>query len=430
MKIWDYVYISDYYDYQSGLSKPASDFGFGYPFLSFSEIFNNSFIPSRLRQLVNSNTNEQKSCSIKKGDVFLTRTSETIEELGMSCVALKEYPNATFNGFTKRLRPNASGIEKVYPLYIGYYLRSIYFRGEITAYSNPTTRASLNNGILNKLKILLPPLPIQRKIAAILSAYDELIENNNRRIAILEKMAEEIYRKWFVRLRFPGHENVKVVKGVPEGWEVKTLSDVADVIDCLHTKKPDNTDSGSGWLLQLENIGENGRFDTNCKYMINASDYDEWTKNIEVTEGDCLITNVGRIAAVAQIPKDVKAAIGRNMTAVRPRKIPACYLIQYLLSPHMQNEVQRKQDFGAIMGALNVRAIKKLEIILPSIKIMNDFINILNPIRQGICNLTSKNTILKTTRDLLLPRLISGKLDVENLDITFPPGMEEEALNA
>ncbi|MBN2769220.1 MAG: restriction endonuclease subunit S, partial [Spirochaetes bacterium] len=81
-----------------------------------------------------------------------------------------------------------------------------------------------------KFKIFLPPPPIQRKIAAVLSAYDDLIENNNRRIAFLEKMAEELYREWFVRLRFPGHEKVKVVKGVPEGWEVKKISEIVDFL--------------------------------------------------------------------------------------------------------------------------------------------------------------------------------------------------------
>lgn len=92
------------------------------------------------------------------------------------------------------------------------------------------TMGSLNQGIISRINFPLPPLPIQRKIAGILSAYDELIENNNRRIAILEKMAEEIYREWFVRMRFPGNENVKVVKGVPEGWEVKKVGDIGKVV--------------------------------------------------------------------------------------------------------------------------------------------------------------------------------------------------------
>ena len=305
------------------------------------------------------------------------------------------------------------------PKYTYYFLQLMKLETYDVGASNPT----LNRNHIHKVRIPLPPLPIQRKIAAILSAYDDLIENNNRRIAILEKMAEELYREWFVRLRFPGHEGVKIVKRVPEGWEVKTLSDVAYVIDCLHTKKPDRLEDGEGWLLQLENIGENGRFLAQERYMISRSDYIEWSKNIEVTEGDCLITNVGRIAAVAQIPRNVTAALGRNMTAVRPRDIPASFLIQYLLSPHMKNEVQRKQDFGAIMGALNVRAINKLEIVIPEARLMQKFDKTVSPIRQEINNLVEQEQLLKSTRDRLLSRLMSGKIDVEKLDIAFPKSM-------
>ena len=187
---WKVFKLAELYDISSGLSKPANQFGFGFPFLSFSNVFRNYFVPKELTQLVNSSEKEQYKCSVKKGDVFLTRTSESIEELGMSCVALKDYPKATFNGFTKRLRPK--NIKQVCPRFIGYYLRSVYFRAEITAYSSLTTRASLNNGIIEKLKVTLPDFLTQKKIGAILSAYDDLIENNNQRIHLLEKMAAEI----------------------------------------------------------------------------------------------------------------------------------------------------------------------------------------------------------------------------------------------
>ena len=286
---------------------------------------------------------------------------------------------------------------------------------------------------LRRISFPYPALPIQRKIAAVLSAYDDLIENNNRRIAILEAMAAELYREWFVRLRFPGHDSVGAglkpapTKGVPEGWEVKKLSDVASVVDCLHTKKPVEIESGEGWLIQLENIKENGRFSKSYKFLISKPDYDEWTKNIEVQEGDCLITNVGRIAAVAQIPRGVKAALGRNMTAVRPLNIPSSFLIQYLLSPHMEEEVSKKQDFGAIMGALNVRAINKLEVIIPETTIMKKFNEIVSVIRTNLWGLFEKNELLASSRDRLLSRLMSGKIDVEHLDIQFPDSMKEEA---
>src|SRR5205823_9096058 len=102
-------------------------------------------------------------------------------------------------------------------------------RDALVAFAGGAATPIINKSAFSSIKLLVPKYEAQRKIAAILSAYDELIENNRRRIALLEKLAEEIYREWFVRLRFPGHEKVKVVKGVPEGWERKYLPELADI---------------------------------------------------------------------------------------------------------------------------------------------------------------------------------------------------------
>ena len=102
---WPAVPLHQLYDFRSGLSKPRSEFGFGSGFLTFKDVFDNFFVPDQLAALVNSTESDQQSCSIQRGDVFLTRTSETIDDLAMSCVALNNYDSATFNGFTKRLRP-------------------------------------------------------------------------------------------------------------------------------------------------------------------------------------------------------------------------------------------------------------------------------------------------------------------------------------
>jgi type I restriction enzyme S subunit len=146
MSEWKDIPLGELYEIRSGLSKPRSEFGSGYPFLAFKDVFYNTFVPKRLTQLVRSTLTERKSCSIKRGDVFLTRTSETQNELGMSCIALKDYENATFNGFTKRLRPKPG--TEILPEYAGYFFRSPRFRERITAMSSLSTRASLNNEMI------------------------------------------------------------------------------------------------------------------------------------------------------------------------------------------------------------------------------------------------------------------------------------------
>ena len=200
------------------------------------------------------------------------------------------------------------------------------------------------------------------------------------------------------------------------------MKQVADVIDCLHSKKPDAKPNGTGILLQLFNICDGGKIDLSKKYMISASDYERWTSRIEVTQGDCVITNVGRIAAVAQVPAGVKAAIGRNMTAVRPKLgiLTPIYLIEYLLSQHMKDEVRIKKDSGAIMDSLNVRGIYQLSLPIPAGNLMMVFEKIARPVRRRIEILMQQNYNLILTRDLLLPKLISGELDVSELDITIP----------
>jgi type I restriction enzyme S subunit len=303
-------------------------------------------------------------------------------------------------------------------------LKSDYVQGGLKARATGTTVLGIKQSELRKVHLPWYPIPVQERIASILSAYDDLIENNERRIAILEEMARNLYREWFVEFRFPDHEKVKMIESdlgpIPEGWEVKQMQEVASVIDCLHSKKPSASEDGTKVLLQLFNIIHSGLLDTSKQYLISDSDYEKWTSRIEASEGDCVVTNVGRIAAVGQVPAGFTAALGRNMTGIRPTQIPPSYLIQYLLSDHMKREVRMKTDSGVIMDALNVKSIKILSVPIPPPKLMEGFTSTANGIRRSMEVLLSKNSNLRTTRDLLLPKLISGELDVSDLDIEIP----------
>lgn len=212
---------------------------------------------------------------------------------------------------------------------------------------------------------------------------------------------------------------------MPEGWEVKRLDEVAEVIDCLHGVKPTeitNDDEKFGILLHVWNIGDEGKLELSKKFFITEEVYQLWTKRIEVKQGDCVITNVGRIGAVAQIPFYLKAAIGRNMTAIRCREgiITPTYLIEYLLSPYFEREKNLKQDSGTVMGSLNVKGIIRLNIPIPSFNLVKEFEKTVRPLRYRIEIFQKQNDNLRRTRDLLLPKLISGELDVSGLDIRIP----------
>jgi len=211
---WRKYRLDELYSFSSGLSKPSKEFGFGYPFLTFKDVFNNYFLPRELNEFVNSTEKERQSCSIRRGDVFLTRTSETAEELGMSSVALQDYPEATFNGFTKRLRPKDA--ELVCPEFIGYYLRSDRIRAIMSMMSSETTRASLNNSMMASVIITLPPRQVQKNVATVLFSLDDKIDLLTRQNATLEALAQTYFRQWFM-------------EEIQEDWDTVKISDFADV---------------------------------------------------------------------------------------------------------------------------------------------------------------------------------------------------------
>ena len=146
----------------SGISSTPTQAGRGSPFVSFSTVFNNYFVPEELPDLMDTTKKDQEVYSVKKGDIFLTRTSETIDELGMSCVAVRDYPKATYSGFVKRLRPIQDDI--TYEKYMAFYLRSNLFRKTMTNNAVMTLRASLNEEIFSYLDLHLPDYDTQKNI--------------------------------------------------------------------------------------------------------------------------------------------------------------------------------------------------------------------------------------------------------------------------
>ncbi len=229
--------FSDLYEMSSGISTTKEQAGSGSPFASFRTVFNNYFLPDELPDLMNTSLEEQEKYSIKKGDILVTRTSETIDELAMSCVAIKDYPHATYSGFTKRLRPKTINI--AYDKYMAFFLRSKYFRRVIDSNTIMTLRASFNETIFSFLDLYLPDYEQQVKIGNLLYTIEKKIQLNRRINDNLEKQAKLIYDYWFNQFNFPDKNgrpyktsggkmvwNEKLRREIPDGWEVKTLREV------------------------------------------------------------------------------------------------------------------------------------------------------------------------------------------------------------
>ena len=405
---WNTKKIKELYDYSSGLSKSADQFGFGYPFLSYKDVFHNAYLPETLSTLVNSTEIEQEKCSIKRGDVFLTRTSETTDELGMSSVALVDYPYATYNGFTKRLRPTTN---EIHPEFAAYFYRSPYFRAQIISMASLITRASLNESNLDRLKITYPNKETQIVIGNILQSYDLIINSNVKKIRLLEKMASELYKEWFVRFRFPGHETTKFVDGVPEGWEMRKLSEMVEFDPFIRLKKG----------LEYRSVPMD--FLSTDSMLIDTSrcDYTTTTGGAHFQNGDTLLARItpclenGKTGFVNTLD-DGETAVGSTEFIVMRSKLLSPHLVYFIA----RSEYFRKTAINSMNGAdgrqrAKISKLQSLSYPLPTRDIIDEFSEIVEPFFEEIKNLNIQNHNLTKQRDLLLPRLMSGKLSVEPL---------------
>ncbi len=305
-------------------------------------------------------------------------------------------------------KSNISDIRYLLYFFKGYNLRFL---------DTGSAQSQITSGDLQRLKIPLPPLPIQKKIAAILSAYGDLIENNNRRIAILEKMAEELYREWFVRLRFPGHEKVKIIKGVPDGWALKPFSEL------VIKNPPLKAETG----LLKPYVGMDALSMTS---MIFISDEQRLDNNgSKFQNDDVLFPRItpclenGKRGFVMTLEQNEIGIGSTEFIVFREKMLPSEFI--YFLT--CQEEFRKNAEISMV-GASGRQRVQEncfsfFLVKAPPKKLLSAFTTIVRPIFVQIRNIFLQNGKLRISRDRLLSRLMSGKIDVENLDIQFPASM-------
>lgn len=305
--------------------------------------------------------------------------------------------------------------------YFYYFLRP-YLKAFEQQATGATTKF-LTLKILNGIDIALPSIDVQRQIAAILSAYDDLIENNRRRIALLEKMAEEIYREWFVRLRFPGHENAKFEKGLPIGWKVDRLNSAATFkygyteSSCYDQELPK--------FLRVMDINKASYIDwsdvPNC--LIGDAEFGKY----RLMPNDLVIARMADPGKVAIIEEPIDAVFASYLIKIDydQSKLTPYYLF-YMLRSEQYAELFASADSGSTRGSINGNTIGKTGVLFPTSDLVQMFEATVRPVRSMLTKLQQECATLRTVRDALLPRLISGKLSVDALDIHFPPSMQLE----
>ena len=290
--------------------------------------------------------------------------------------------------------------------YVKYCLDT--YKTQMRSISQGTTQDNLSQGKLLSLKFRIPDFQTQQNIAAILSPYDDLIANNQRRITLLERMAEDIYCEWFVRLRFPGYEQVNFEKGVPQGWSPSTLGAVADFTMGQSPSSEYFNDAGNG-LPFHQGVGSYGprypSHDTFCS-----------VSGRKAKPGDILFSvraPVGRINIA-----DRELIIGRGLAAIRHKRGMNGYLLYLLTVTFASEDIIGN---GSIFNSVGKDELARLGVFEPNFALVEKFEALVQPIDQKVAALYQANASLKSTRDALLPRLISGKLAVDGLDIKSVP---------
>jgi len=348
---------------------------------------------------------------LKKGDIVIARTGATTGYAKY----IKAAPESIFASYVVRLQL----IDGVDQRYVGYVIESDAYKDFIQTNWGGAAQPNANAQILTSFHVPTPPLPTQRKIAAILSAYDDLIENDLRRIKILEEMAQNLYREWFVKFRFPGHQHARFTDSplgtIPEEWEVKTLGKLADQI--RDGVNPDSVDPETPYF-GLEHLP---------RKSISLADWglasEVQSTKLLFKKGDILFGKIRPYfhkVGAAPLP----GICSSDTIVIRPRAAEWFGLVLGCTSSAEFVEHATATSQGTKMPRANWDVLVKYQIHIPPQPILGQFNEFMSEIVSQLHNFVFRNQALRRTRDLLLPRLISGEVDVSELDIAVPEEAE------
>lgn len=390
---WEKVKFGTLYAIESrnGLTKPSRVRGSGFKMINMGELFANDRIYDIPMELVPLNDSEKINAKVEKDDLLFARQSLVLKGAGKCCIVMDVSPLTVFESHIIRVRLN----KEAYPLFYYYYFRSGL--SPIKTIVNQCAQAGIRASDLEKLDVICPPIKTQHKIASILSAYDDLIENHQKQIALLEEAARRLYREWFVALRFPGHETTPITDGIPEGWKKGTLNDIAEDFGVNENKKNREL---YAYYLPIDCLPKK------------SLTYLEWN-NIEMAESSLVSFRPNDILFGAMRPYFHKVAIARDNGLTRStcfvinakKQIYWSYLVMLLFSEDTINYATTI-CVGTTMPYARWKDFIQMPIIIPTKDIAQQFSNFFDPITKKLAKLAKQITLLSEARDRLLPRLM------------------------
>ena len=313
-------------------------------------------------------------------------------------VLLTEDKKFVFQRHIALVRPDC---KVVLPEFLYYTMKSHAFYSQADSYAIGSAQRTLSLGSLRKMKVKVPPLKIQESIASLLRYYDSLIDTNNKRIKVLEQMGESMYKEWFVRFRFPGHETAEYENGIPKGWRYEKLFDVAKITYGYPFSSDTFCDDESlNAVVRIRDIPNNAtktytpeHCDT--KYLISQN---------------AILVGMDGIFHMC-LWNGARAFLNQRVVEIESTLKNVCnYLLFLSIAP--QVKFWEQTIAGTTVAHLGDKHLKKIMVLLPDAKLLERANSILKNIMIEKNELFKKNENLKMQRDFLLPRLMSGKLEV------------------
>ena len=331
---------------------------------------------------------------VSNGDLLIARTGATT---GYNLVIDDSFNNFIFASYLIRFNLDKN---KLYPLFVKYVLKSKSWYGFVNNYVGGSAQPGMNARVFGKFDFPYLPLPTQRRIASILSSYDALIQNYKRQIAALQSAASELYKEWFVRFRFPGYKNAKFDNGLPEGWKYLTLNEIANVVMGQSPESCYYNDNKNG-LPFHQGAGSYGDF-----YLIDGI-YS--TEGLRIAEPGSIIFSVRAPVGKLNITIN-KIILGRGVAAINSKEKKNGFLFWSLKTKFSKEDMIGN---GSVFASVTKDELLKQKLLIPTNPVLNQYDEFASNIEKKIRCLYLQITNLTTQRDLLLPRLMSGKLSVE-----------------
>lgn len=402
---WSEIYLGDIAEFRNGLNYTKANEGEGLSVINVKDFGDKSLPNYEELGSLNPHGILRDEALLKHGDIIFVRSNGNKDLVGRSLFINNPPPNLSFSAFCIRARLN----ESENPYFYAYFFRTSNFRKRISLLGKGTNISNLNQQVLKNIKVPNPSAVEKARIVDLVSSYDALIENNRRRIQLLEQAARLLYKEWFVYLRFPGHEHVTIKDGVPEGWNKKKIADVCETVGggTPSTKVSEYWDGDITWVVPSDITKNDSLALLDSERKITEKGLRESSAKMVPPE-TILMTSRASVGFFALM--DFGVCTNQGFINIIPYKEEMrMYLLFNLMS---RVEEIRSNAKGTTFPEISKGRFRDMNVVVPPNTLVNEFAEFASDIIRQVRILKRSTLKLEKARDLLLPRLMNGEVAV------------------